>query len=192
MSSFWDHYKIFNSPGDGHCLLYSVVTSYNNQLDRVDKLSINNLKHIMYKEVQDNFYINYHEFCVNPSYDDFYKELGEYLECKRFNSTVGDMSPLIIAKALNIGIIICESVTVDNVKDVKLHHMNCSRETNNGIIVIYKNGMHYDAIVHTMMSAPSCGTDNSDSRVRHRPISQLQCAVDCIANAAPVTSNNVS
>ena len=79
LSSFWDNYKIFNSPGDGHCLLYSVVTSYNNQLDRVDKLSINNLKHIMYKEVQDNFYINYHEFCVNPSYDDFYKELGEYI-----------------------------------------------------------------------------------------------------------------
>ena len=180
MSSFWDNYNIFNSPGDGHCLLYSVVTSYNNQLDRVDKLSINNLKHIMYKEVQDNFYINYHEFCVNPSYDDFYKELGEYIELKRFNSTVGDMSPLIIAKALNIGIIICESVTVDN----------CV--TNNGIIVIYKNGMHYDAIVHTMMYAPSCGTANSDNRVRHRPMSQLQCAVDCIANAAPVTSNNVS
>ena len=57
------------------------------------------------------------------------------------------MSPLIIAKALNIEIIICKSVTVDNVKEVKLHHMNCSRETNNGIIVIYKNGMHYDAIV---------------------------------------------
>ena len=48
------HWEVGKSPGDGHCLLYSIVSSVSSQLPNFTPPSISGLKALIFKEVMEN------------------------------------------------------------------------------------------------------------------------------------------
>ena len=92
--------EIKPSLGDGHCLLYSVCASYNNQLSQLLPLNKEDLINIIEKELQDHseLYLGFY----TKSRKEFFSELSNYIKHKRYNSDICDIIPIVIANALKL------------------------------------------------------------------------------------------
>ena len=142
--TIWLNHKMSNSPSDGHCLLYSIITSANSQLPATYCTNIEKIKALMRNELQLNLE-NYMPFTVEMTGNDLIKELDNYIERKIFNSTIGDLAPKIIANALNVGLLIVEQNKINNTSNVT--DISSNDNGNNKWVLVHKEGMHYNGII---------------------------------------------
>ena len=103
-AEFWNRYIVTKSLSDGHCFLYSILTSLHDQGMKIEK---NELMYAIKRECLCNIdqYVSHLSF-VNMSKHRFLTEMDDYLIRKLYDSKVGDQIPEICSKALNINVVI--------------------------------------------------------------------------------------
>ena len=129
-------------PGDGHCLMHAMTLSLNSQLHTDFPLySVPTLLDIVQHETCSNLH-NYVEFIRGNSCDIILEQMHNYITHKDYNSTYGDILPMILANALSIDIQITSSDA-----DMQLQTIVKARNDAVNTVVICKSGDHYDAMI---------------------------------------------
>ena len=157
---------ILRSPGDGHCLLYSVVSAWNAQSSCV-KIDLEMVKTKLINEVIDHSPV-YSEFITDSSIED---ALDTYVFAKRYNQVFGDVLPFIIANALKVNIEIYDENVTKNTYERKT--VLTERAETERTIVIHRCGDHYNGIVSSSHRSRdelvSSHTDPPSSGAGHLP-----------------------
>ena len=134
------------SKGDGHCLLYSIVTSWNKQRPNDTTLDLADLKQSILIEALKNINM-YKEFLVCHDQKNFLFGISYYLhsQTKQFNNCFGDLIPLIIATTLQTGILILNEISPGICRLDYLHPITtaCSEQ----FLVIHRCGDHFNGVV---------------------------------------------
>ena len=135
---FWKHFQVVPSEGDGHCLIYSLVHSYNTQ-PSVDL----ELDHVILLQMLSKHTISQRQkysIATNGSVKDLLYQLDNYIYRKEYNSDFGDIVPDVLAEALNVIICIIEDDISPRVYTIK------GSTTPRSIIYLQKVGDHYNSI----------------------------------------------
>ena len=152
-STLFEHLKlngrtIVNAPGDGFCLLHSVTICM--QSDFGVSISLEELKsRLMQNLIQrGEEYISFHLVSNNihpqgSSLDDMMNKLINYLDTGRYNQTVVDIVPKMLADCLNATVIIYQ-----NNNGLLEKCILGNQDTNTKLHLKYST-FHYDAIVKT-------------------------------------------
>ena len=135
--------EIKPSLGDGHCLLYSVCASYNNQLSQLLPLNKEDLINIIDKELQDHseLYLGFY----TKSREEFFSELSNYIKHKRYNSDICDIIPIVIANALKLKLKILNEKRHDSFETTIVEPFSASHT---GVLFIHRKGDHYNGVVY--------------------------------------------
>ena len=135
--------EIKPSLGDGHCLLYSVCASYNNQLSQLVPLNKEDLINIIEKELQDHseLYLGFY----TKSREEFFSELTNYIKHKRYNSDICDIIPIVIANALKLKLKILNEKRHDSFETTIVEPFSASHT---GVLFIHRKGDHYNGVVY--------------------------------------------
>ena len=172
--TFWKHFKIEKSNGDGHCLLYSVIKSLNDQhkkyLDYDSLLDEIRLDTIMHLD-------DYKQFINSNSEIDLIRQLCAYIDAKNYQTRFADIMPMIVANIIQMPILI-----VDKQGSGFASHMIHCRSTNSfkSILYIFKCGLHYDALIKKNVSAAPSVVKNtanhtpSKSKTMHTPTERFR------------------
>ena len=132
---------ISSSPGDGHCLVYSVLISIANQTGLITDL--NALKSYIFIETvqRAQLYTTY-----IPSNENLLLLLSKYLLHKNYDTSFGDILPTVIANALRINLIILDQI--GNVfNKIKILPTDV---TSNVTVAIHRTGDHYNGLIGRM------------------------------------------
>ena len=135
-----------NSPGDGHCFLYSVLNNLNSRTYIRDKIQYASLLDALEKEVVGNLQY-YTPFINGSSTDRLLYGMDSYIRLKDYDTPFGDIVPHVVANALKIPILIVQRC--DETYQVLgiSQRENYPRKTGNYVLV-FKRGKHYDGMVH--------------------------------------------
>ena len=135
--------EIKPSLGDGHCLLYSVCASYNNQLSQLLPLNKEDLINIIEKELQDHseLYLGFY----TKSREEFFSELSNYIKHKRYNSDICDIIPIVIANALKLKLKILNEKRHDSFETTIVEPFSASHT---GVLFIHRKCDHYNGVVY--------------------------------------------
>ena len=135
--------EIKPSLGDGHCLLYSVCASYNNQLSQLLPLNKEDLINIIEKELQDHseLYLGFY----TKSSEEFFSELSNYIKHKRYNSDICDIIPIVIANALKLKLKILNEKRHDSFETTIVEPFSAFHT---GVLFIHRKGDHYNGVVY--------------------------------------------
>jgi exonuclease III len=133
-----NNWNILPSPDDGHCLLHSTVSSYNNQLNR--QIDIHNVKCRFFIESVINF-MEYLPF-LDITSETYFTSLRKYLLEKHYNLELVDAAPLILANAFGININILNERPTLAVDRINI----ASRSQAVNTITVHRKGDHYNAI----------------------------------------------
>ena len=102
-----NHLRIVPSPGDGHCLLHSFLTSWNNQFARKKQLlTLCDIIKCSTAEFLDNSDL-YSAF-INTDGSASHHQLDLYLKHKIYDQPIGDIFPYILANAYQTNICILD------------------------------------------------------------------------------------
>ena len=115
-------FEITISRGDGHCLLYSMVTSFTSQLNI--KVDLNKLKSYIFIETIKNASL-YANFLIDCSQKTLLNSLNKYLLQKCYNSSYGDIIPLIIANAFKAKLFILNETHGNSFEKFEITPCNC-------------------------------------------------------------------
>ena len=107
-------------------------------------MNIEELKSLMQNELKLNMK-DYMPFTVDMTCNDLLKELQNYIKNKKFNNTIGDLAPKIIANALKVGLLIVEEDKIN--KNTTVTDVCSNDNSNNKWVLIQKQGMHYNGIL---------------------------------------------
>ena len=134
---FWNEYEIHKSPGDGHCLLHSVISSLHFQSSV--NLTISELIQGIIDETstKSDFYKDF----MKGSLYDLYRGLNAYVNYKVYDTSFGDLVPHIISNAIHVNITI---VSGTQNQGYATHLVPCTASETQHDIVIWKAGKHYD------------------------------------------------
>ena len=135
---FWEKYKINRSPGDGHCLLHSIISSMAFQIKTI--ITLSELIQAIISETISNS--SEYDFINGPS-SNLWSGLTAYVDEKIYDTLFGDLVPHIIANAIYVNIII---VRETESREYTTLHVPCTRVLTESNVVIYKKGKHYDGI----------------------------------------------
>ena len=144
--NFWSKFVLQASKGDGHCLLYSIITSAVSQIGITVELV--KLKQSITSEIYQNFK-TYLPAIEGNSFNVLENQMKEYIDDKVYDSSFGDIVPVVCSKVLNIGLCIFSS------RDNRYRHELVFYDDSQPIIYIYKKSDHYDAIVYSETSCPT-------------------------------------
>ena len=135
--------EIKPSLGDGHCLLYSVCASFNNQLTYLDSIN----KSSLITTITDKVHGNTDAYLVfyTKSRSEFFVQFNNYIKYKRYNSDIGDVIPSVIANCLNVVINILNE---DHNGNYELRDVHPLETAGNGSVYIHRKGDHYNGIVY--------------------------------------------
>ena len=145
------NYEIHKSPGDGHCLIYSVLRGMNSN----GTILVTQDIIIAIKNEIIIHSAKYMPFMVNPSLETLLSDMNAYLYKRKYDFSFGDLVPYILANALSINIAIVSKIT--DYHDVCI--IRCDNEVSFDrykYITVYKTGKHYD----TMALKPDSGSDS--------------------------------
>ena len=133
---------ISNSLGDGHCLLYSVVKSWNKQLSDNPPIDLEYLKTILVTVTLSDP-DSYLGFFIPPTHENLVDLMMNYLHNKHYNNAVGDAAPLMIANCCHVNIAILNE-GYNHQFEMKLLHSSspCSQ-----IMYLHRIGDHFNAII---------------------------------------------
>ena len=140
--SFWQNYEIVKSRGDGHCFIYSAVSSlryqHNMSLDAEAVLryitheSLNNVHRYMY---------------LFESVQTFELEMFNYINEKTYDSSYVDLLPHFLANALRLPIIvICQKDDAYDYNAIPYTDDNNQLVFGQNVLLLFKNGLHYDGL----------------------------------------------
>ena len=137
-----DIWKILNkkkSIGDGHCLIYSIVESFNSQTKFDIKLDSFLLLNILRKQTLK--FKSKYSVATNGSETHLLQLLNDYIYSKAYNSDFCDIVPLILAEAL------CVTFCIINGERLNVNFV----ETSDAKTVVYllKTNDHYDSLLLT-------------------------------------------
>ena len=159
---------ILPSPGDGHCLLHSVVSSYKNQLPHLPLLTIEGLKARIFIETA-NHLNEYTSFLVAPLNEPSYmmRQLRVYLESKIYNHDFGDLIPRVIANSLFVSVHILDEIGGE-ISSKEIEPTVFAQNT----LVVHRNGDHYNGVRPiTPRSIPNFSVDRKFSYSRKQLLS---------------------
>lgn len=132
--------RIKRSAGDGHCLLYSLVASWNAQQRNQPKIDLEMLKTHLVNEVLDHL----PEYQVIGDYP-VGDALHSYLFSKHYNQDFADVLPLIFANALRVNI----SIYDENIRNdgYEIKTVETERSDTNKSLIVHRCGDHYNGVV---------------------------------------------
>ena len=106
---------IIPSPGDGHCLLHSFVTSYNRQINGATNINLDTVIEMLSSEALQNAheYIHFTE----SSETSFITDLIVYIENRRYQQDFCDLVPKMLSNVFSVIIIIIDEAR-DSVQQV--------------------------------------------------------------------------
>lgn len=157
---FWHNHRIVKSPGDGHCFIHSVVFSYNDQISGL--ITPTEVLQKITHETTENW-DKYIPFIENENEGRLLYKLDEYVTHKRYNTSYGDIVPMIVATTLHVNIIIVSgnSDAVDTICVQSTANVN----DDTWVVMVYKNGEHYDAIYIETIKQPPIVIPNTDLEI---------------------------
>jgi hypothetical protein len=135
-------FKVVNVPGDGHCLLHSIVKAWSHQVPGVVALTANQLISDIFCEFVTNRHY-YTPFLTVPT-GDLTHIMYNYLIKKAYNNIFADMVPIILANMLKVTINILE-VQLDG----QLQHFTVTptnRQMAKYSLYIHKKNEHYSVV----------------------------------------------
>ena len=103
-TSLW---KIETSPGDGHCLLHSILTSYTHQLQNHPMITLPSIKASLTYEIHDDSF-RYLPFVENNGAGALGRGMQSFLVDRQYDQSFGDLVPMILANALGLQITILD------------------------------------------------------------------------------------
>ena len=149
LNGFGEHTKGligYKSPGDGHCLLHSLVTSWNSQLvpyHGYNPVNLETLKSMIFLETINNAYS-----CL-PFVEDLRRVnlisgLKLYLLEKRYNQSFGDLVLQIVPNAMNITLDILNQGQQAPIRYTP--HENTNVHPSSHKVCVHRNGDHFNGI----------------------------------------------
>ena len=136
--------SLIRSAGDGHCLLYSICTSFNQTLFHLPNISVKSLKQLIFTETVSNIDL-YTAFCDGLSNSDLVELLNHYLNEHGSNTMYGDLVPLVIARALKVDINIINENS-EHVGEAVILPISpdCASV---GSITVHRSADHYNGVI---------------------------------------------
>ena len=104
------------SPADGHCLFNSLLSSWNGQLYNQPRLTLQQVKDLLYNELHQNLDIYAQSISVDEA--SINQQLELYLRFRRYKQPIFDVFPIIAANALKTKLCIINE-TGNNSCDLK-------------------------------------------------------------------------
>ena len=138
-TSFWKLYEISQSRGDGHCFLYSIISSMKSQhCIYIDKTSLE-------KRINDECITNSHRYMhVFEHISIFEYRMKDYIFNKIYDSLFGDILPHIVANIIGLPIVIiqhnADRLTVQVFKNEIGTSSSCKG------VLLSKTGEHYNGL----------------------------------------------
>ena len=153
-------FNILKSPGDGWCLIHSVMTSHYHQFSYI----LCNLGDMTARITRETN-INAHMYVVScgGSYLNLDKQLQDYICNKHYDSDFGDLTPYIICNAFNITLVIIH--TLENNRPQLVQPRFVKKPTK--CLYIAKTGEHYDAIAFSPPSNRAFAPSNTVTSSPH-------------------------
>ena len=177
----WSYFEIKTSPSDGHCFIYSVISSSTAHLWKPLFVEYTELLAKVEKETIENVAL-YAGFLVDENQTRLLDDMHRYLRDKIYETPFGDLVPLIVANALQTKIIIIEDkLTRKVIREVKPFDVGNASH----LLILYKNGDHYDACV------PINDRANVNDRIA-RPLCkdrQSKCVQDKVPEPSGICSS---
>ena len=149
-------FYLLQTPGDGHCLLHSIIGSWSNQITNPKPPTLETIKCHVYIESINNL-TKYLAFFPQISKFAYIKQLKDYIIHKKYDSAFGDTVPMIIANSLSI------SIKILNVQvDGSLHDIQIVPDSSESKfeISIHRKVDHFSAL-KLVLSQPSFRNQNS-------------------------------
>ena len=135
-----DPHFIIQSPGDGHCLLHSVVTAFNKTGTPSTKIDVDLLKVLIRSELTENEDAYCEMYGFTPS--GLQVQMNDYFIQKRYDCDLCDIMPSVISAVVHVNISIfnhtAQGVQVINIKTNEKH---CRT------IFLQRLRDHYNAVV---------------------------------------------
>ena len=143
---FWLNYNIVKSPGDGHCLIHSVLTSLNFGLSAESNSNVNASG--LFSKLTDETvkHVNrYVDFIDGNGSESLLCGLDEYIHDRKYDTSFGDLVPIILSNALSVNLLI----VTKNGSRFEINLIECQFDAieNPHMLIVFKTGFHYDAIV---------------------------------------------
>ena len=135
------------SPGDGHCIMHSVVNSLN--VCAASGVTIYDVMKQLTDEMVRNYY-RYIDFIDGNDRVALLNRLSEYINDKLCDTSFGDLVPVILTNALSVNLLIVEKNGVNY--DVHFLECNYPKVDHPNTLIIYNIGSHYDSIISIIES----------------------------------------
>ena len=133
-------WKVDISPGDGHCLLHSIISSMRGQFPNAPQLMLSVLKnHISNHTI--GCALEYLMFGFSEH--TLLKQMCQCADDKNYSSDFGNIIPLILAKLLNKNICIWHT----DRHGIITEHMLDASPQDNATLYLQREGEHYNGIV---------------------------------------------
>ena len=146
-SSFWEDFKLIKSKGDGHCFMYSLEVAIN-ALPFCKACLTHYSKDKLLNKLKHEFMHNITEYL--PYTDEYpaknlYRGMMDYVNKKLYDSSFGDLVPIVMSNALKLFIIIVEcEASSGNLRIIPVgEKFKCYGDC----VLIFKNGHHYDGLI---------------------------------------------
>jgi hypothetical protein len=151
MRTLWARgWNITQSKGDGHCLLYSVVSSWNSQLPDLSRVDVEHVKGNIFTETVQHPE-RYRQFLLPPTRENLFSSLRKYLVEKQYNHGFGDVVPSVIANAFHVNIRILNEGSRGECDECVISPQLCTDST----VVVHRHSDHYNAITFAAKSCTS-------------------------------------
>ena len=105
----WSFLSLMKSPMDGHCLIHSVVSSYNLQRPDREQITHESVLFGLINETKGHVDA-YKPFLEENSNKTLLNGLDQYVNAKNYDTSFGDILPNILANVLSCEIIIIEKL----------------------------------------------------------------------------------
>ena len=145
-----NQFSLIQTPGDGHCLIHAIISSWKFQIDDISPPTIHSILCSIFVEAITN-YSKYSCFLPYLNKSQYINLLRRYILQKHYNSCLGDIIPSIISNSLgiNIHILQAEQPTTTILSQLT---------TPLGFISIQKHLDHYSAVKFTPVNTSSSST----------------------------------
>ena len=155
---FWEVFDVCKSTPDGHCFIYSVISSLRSQGSTIH---VDDLLQSIDFECFDNT-CRYLPFMGEDSSLLLFQAMNAYTISRHYNSDFVDLIPQICANALGI----CINIIVKHLNSFIFYRIQPINRNGNQEVFVYKNGDHYDCLIPSMgvlkCSAVECDSFVSD------------------------------
>ena len=148
--TFWDVFQVRKSLGDGHCILYSVISSMESQHNI--SLGVHDVTELIKLEVFTN-YGQYHEYVDGDRPDELLIRMNDYIDTKIYDSSFGDLVPVILANAMKIDLLILTEFEENYTCDC-IPYTRYTAHDKRDVLIVFKKDEHYDGIVRNQCLIP--------------------------------------